>query len=120
VASTTHAHRSRRTPLIIVAVLLAALLPAGLWLLIRTAHSVNKPISLGGVNWIMYREDLISMQAADLGVFQPILSGPHTFMLEHSTTGNAPPGAAGSSALSSALRPGRAEQRLPGDSDPRT
>ncbi len=80
--------------MIVGVAVLAALLAVGLSLLIRSAHSVNKPISLGGVNWIMYREDLIRMQAADPAIMQPILSGPTTFMLEHSTTGNAPPGAA--------------------------
>jgi len=92
-ASTMRVRRSWRGPLLVAAALLAALLTIGLWLLVRSAHSVNKPISLGSVYWILYREDLIRMQAADPAVFQPILSGPSTFMLEHSATGNAPAGA---------------------------
>jgi hypothetical protein len=92
-ASTTRARRIWRGPLLVVAAVIAALLTIGLWLLVRSARSVNQPISLGSVNWILYREDLIRMQTADPSVFQPILSGPSTFMLEHSATGNAPAGA---------------------------
>ncbi len=77
----------------VVAALAAVLIAVGLWLLVRTAQSANKPVSLGSLYWIFYREDLIRIQAADPAIVQPILSGRGAIMLEHSATGNAPPSA---------------------------
>jgi hypothetical protein len=66
---------------------LAVLIGVGLYLRV-SSHAVSKPVSLSGLYWIYYREDLSRLQPLDPSLIGQTLSGPGAYALEHNTTGN--------------------------------
>lgn len=86
-----HPQRQRTHILAGVVAMLLLLLAVGLAVWRVTARSANKPVNLSALYWVVYKEDVIRMNAADPAIVRKLAAGPGSYAFEQSAGGTPMP-----------------------------